>query len=71
MKIEKITYKRIKNMGNYESKTFEARAIIEEHDNPDQCFSVLETYVESNLFPENYLRHDVKDEHTIKEATLW
>ena len=32
MKVERITYKRVKNLGNYESETLELTAILEDDD---------------------------------------
>jgi len=32
MKVERITYKRVKNLGNYESETLELSAILDEEE---------------------------------------
>ena len=32
MKVERITYKRVKNLGNYETETLELSAILEDDD---------------------------------------
>ncbi|MFN6571178.1 hypothetical protein [Dendronalium sp. ChiSLP03b] len=36
MKIETITYKRVKNLGNYQTETMEATATVEQSDQPEQ-----------------------------------
>jgi hypothetical protein len=51
MKIETITYKRIKNLGNYETETFEATATLEEEDLPEQVAQDLITFVCGQLYP--------------------
>lgn len=51
MPIKSITYKRIKNLGNYESKTLEATSIVNEGDDPARELEELIAFVENNLFP--------------------
>lgn len=51
MKIETIAYKRVKNLGNYQSETFEAIAILEEGEDPHIVASVLKTFVYDQLYP--------------------
>jgi hypothetical protein len=51
MPIKSITYKRIKNLGNYESKTLEATSIVNEGDDAARELEELIAFVESNLFP--------------------
>lgn len=47
MKIETITYKRVKNLGNYQSETLEVTATVEEpeeaHIVADRCLKTLFT----------------------------
>ncbi len=50
MKIETITYKRVKNLGNYQSETFEAIAIVEEGEEAHIAASVLKTFVYEQLY---------------------
>ena len=49
MKIESITYKRIKNLGNYQSETFEATATVEEGDDPQVVGEGLKAFVYGQL----------------------
>lgn len=51
MPIKSITYKRIKNLGNYESKTLEATTIVNEGDDPVKELEELIAFVENKLFP--------------------
>lgn len=51
MPIKSITYKRIKNLGNYESKTLEATSIVNEGDDAARELEELIAFVESSLFP--------------------
>lgn len=51
MPIKNITYKRIKNLGNYESKTLEATSIVNESDDAARELEELIAFVESSLFP--------------------
>ncbi len=52
MKIETITYKRIKNLGNFNSEHFEATAILSEDDNPDLAADNLKDFVLKKLYPQ-------------------
>ncbi|WGV25687.1 hypothetical protein [Halotia branconii] len=45
MRIETITYKRIKNLGNFNSEHLEATAIVSEDDNPDVAADILKEFV--------------------------
>lgn len=51
MPIKSITYKRIKNLGNYESKTLEATSIVNESDDAARELEELIAFVENELFP--------------------
>jgi hypothetical protein len=51
MPIKSITYKRIKNLGNYESKTLEATSIVNEGDDAARELEELIAFVENSLFP--------------------
>ncbi|MEH2307806.1 hypothetical protein [Nostoc sp.] len=51
MKIETITYKRVKNLGNFQSETFEATATLEEEDLPEQVAEDLMVFVRTQLYP--------------------
>jgi hypothetical protein len=51
MPIKSITYKRIKNLGNYESKTLEATSIVNEGDDAAREKDKLIAFVENSLFP--------------------
>lgn len=51
MKIETITYKRVKNLGNYQTETFEATATLDDTDNPEQASKDLRLFVNLQLFP--------------------
>ena len=45
MKIETITYKRVKNLGNYQSETMEATATVDEGENAHLCAERLKEFV--------------------------
>ncbi|MGH1396358.1 MAG: hypothetical protein ACRAVC_20350 [Trichormus sp.] len=51
MKIETITYKRIKNLGNFQSETFEATARLEEEDHPETAAENFKLFVTFQLYP--------------------
>lgn len=51
MKIETITYKRTKNLGNYQSETMEAMAILSENDKPEIAAENLKQFVYNQLYP--------------------
>ncbi|WP_375495574.1 hypothetical protein [uncultured Nostoc sp.] len=51
MKIETITYKRVKNLGNYQSETMEVTAVLDQYDEPDQVSEQLRELVKNQLFP--------------------
>ncbi|MEH1948155.1 MAG: hypothetical protein V7K77_14560 [Nostoc sp.] len=52
MKIETITYKRVKNLGNFQSETMEVTAALDQYDEPDQVSEQLRKLVKSQLFPQ-------------------
>lgn len=67
MKITKITYQAVKNLGNYESERLEASADIEEGEDPDDAAHSLRRWVNLTLdAPPNSLmgkpREDPPDE---------
>lgn len=45
MKITKITYQAVKNLGNYESERLEASADIEEGEDPDDAALQLRKFL--------------------------
>jgi hypothetical protein len=47
MKIETITYKRVNNLGNYQSETLEVTATVEEGEEAHIVAKVLKTFVYS------------------------
>lgn len=51
MKIETITYRRVKNLGNYQSETFEATVTLEEEDHPEVVAEDLKEFVRLQLYP--------------------
>ncbi|MHC5740220.1 hypothetical protein [Nostoc sp.] len=51
MKIETITYKRVKNLGNYQTETMEVTAVLDQYDKPDQVSEQLRELVKNQLFP--------------------
>ncbi|MGV0102337.1 hypothetical protein NSTCB13_06130 [Nostoc sp. DSM 114160] len=50
MKIETITYKRVKNLGNFENETFQATATLDEGDDPVSEARHLMRFVNCQLF---------------------
>ncbi|MBD2413607.1 hypothetical protein FACHB389_34785 [Nostoc calcicola FACHB-389] len=51
MKIETITYKRVKNLGNFQSETMEVTAVLDQFDDPNQVSQQLRELVKNQLFP--------------------
>lgn len=51
MKIETITYKQIKNLGNYQSETFEAVAIVEKGEDAEAVATTLKAFIHNQLYP--------------------
>ena len=51
MKIETITYKRVKNLGNYNTEAMELTATLEEEDLPEDVAEDLKLFVRNQLFP--------------------
>lgn len=49
MNIKTITYKRIKNLGNYQSETLEATAELGENDSPEMELENLRRFVMEGL----------------------
>ena len=45
MKIKEMSYKRIRNIGNYENESLEVVAQVEEDENPDDVFEELKHFV--------------------------
>lgn len=51
MKIETITYKRVKNLGNFQSETMEVTAVLDQYDEPESVSEQLRAFVNNQLFP--------------------
>ncbi len=51
MEIKTITYKRVKNLGNYQTETLEATATLEEDDHPETSAQNLMMFVRLQLYP--------------------
>lgn len=49
MRLQVISYQRVKNLGNYESERFEATANVEDGDDPNGAYEALKAYVEHHL----------------------
>lgn len=49
MKVERITYKRVKNLGNYESETCEMTAILDEDEEVEEAVTKLKNLVHWSL----------------------
>ena len=45
MKIKEISYKRIKNIGNYENESLEVIAQVEDNEDPNKVFENLKHFV--------------------------
>lgn len=45
MKIQTITYKRVKNLGNYQSESVEATALVEESEDPGKAYDSLREWI--------------------------
>ena len=59
MKIRTITVKLIKNLGNYQSKTVEATAIVQQGDDPKVVGQELQAFVYSQLYEAELVNNDV------------
>ncbi len=51
MKIETITYKRVKNLGNYQTETMEVTAVLDQFDEPNEVGEQLRVLVKNQLYP--------------------
>ena len=51
MKIETITYKRVKNLGNFQTETIEMTAVLDQYDDPNDVSQELRELVKNQLFP--------------------
>lgn len=49
MKIETITYKRVQNLGNYQSETLEATAIVEHGEDAEAVAAMLKAFIYNQL----------------------
>ncbi|MGD1914121.1 MAG: hypothetical protein ACFB2X_25770 [Rivularia sp. (in: cyanobacteria)] len=70
MKVKTIHYKRIKNLGNYESETFEMTADIDEKDELIEVATQLQKYVLYMLGIDDgkvTARHYTEDGETVRD----
>ncbi|MHC5718654.1 MAG: hypothetical protein ACYTX0_42935 [Nostoc sp.] len=51
MKIETITYRRVKNLGSYQTETLEMTAVLDQYDDPSVVSQELRELVKNQLFP--------------------
>lgn len=51
MRIETISYKRTKNLGNFQSETMELTASLEEEDLPEDVAENLKLFIYNQLYP--------------------
>lgn len=51
MKIETISYKRVKNLGNYQTETMEVTAVLDQFDEPNEVSEQLRALVQNQLYP--------------------
>jgi hypothetical protein len=51
MRIETITYKRTKNLGNFQNETIEVTASLDKEDLPDEVAENLRLFFEKQLYP--------------------
>ncbi|MBN4004769.1 hypothetical protein [Nostoc sp. LPT] len=61
MKIKTITYQRVVNLGNYESKRLELFAELQEGENEEVAISALMEKVEQNVTQQSFLLIEIKD----------
>ncbi|MDJ0800516.1 MAG: hypothetical protein QNJ51_27525 [Calothrix sp. MO_167.B12] len=62
MQIQTITYKQIKNLGNYQSAALEATAIVNEGEDLCECVEALKKFVIDQLYPEGPIPTPIVDE---------
>jgi hypothetical protein len=65
LNVKRITYKRIKNLGNYESKTLEMTAEVDEDQYPHEVTQALMKAVDSELFPQAHSKESTEDDVAI------
>ncbi len=51
LKITQVTYRRVANLGNYETAAMEAIAAVNEGDDPAETMSALKKWVEDRVKP--------------------
>ncbi len=51
MQVKTISYKRVKNLGNYQSETLEATASLDDSDDPVEATNALRDFVRGQLYP--------------------
>jgi hypothetical protein len=49
MHISKVTYQRVKNLGNYETERVEVEVALNEDENADKAFTAAKQYVNGKL----------------------
>lgn len=64
MRIETITYKRTKNLGNFQSESMEVIATLEEEDLPEDVAENLKLFIRNQLYPPIPDIPDISD-HTV------
>lgn len=50
LKIKEMSYRRVHNLGNYETETLEVVAVINEKDDPEKIYDAMVRFVENQLF---------------------
>jgi hypothetical protein len=51
--ITTISYRRVKNLGNYQSETIEAQYLLSENETPEEGMIKLRSFVLHELYPED------------------
>lgn len=49
MRIERIIYKRLENLGNYSNEAIEATTLLDEGEDPTEAFKKLRTWAEDQI----------------------
>lgn len=50
LNIKEMSYRRIINLGNYETASLEVKISLDEKEDPDETFETLKGFVENKLY---------------------
>jgi CO dehydrogenase/acetyl-CoA synthase gamma subunit (corrinoid Fe-S protein) len=50
LKIKELSYRRVHNLGNYETEALEVIAVVNETDDPEKIYDAMKRFTENKLF---------------------